>query len=72
MLSACSSKDEQFCNCLNAGKELNDFSAKMFSGTITQEKANQLLKLKQAKKTACADYQTMDGAEMLKRKAECK
>jgi hypothetical protein len=38
---------------------------------MTQEKAAKLMELKQAKKTACADYQTMDGQEMLKRKAAC-
>jgi len=71
MLAACSSKDEQFCKCLNAGEELNDFSAKMLTEEVTQEKANKMQQLKDAKKKECADYQTMMGDEMLKRKTEC-
>jgi hypothetical protein len=38
---------------------------------MTKEKANKLIELKQTKKKACADYQTMDGQEMLKLKAAC-
>jgi hypothetical protein len=72
MLAACSSKDEQFCKCLNAGEELNDYSAKMLTEEVTKEKANKMQQLKEAKKKECVDYQTMMGDEMLKRKAECK
>ena len=68
---SCSSKDEQFCKCLNAGEELNDYSAKMMTEEVTQEKANKMQQLKDAKKKECVDYQTMMGDEMLKRKAEC-
>lgn len=71
LLAACSSKDEQFCKCLNAGEELNDFSAKMLTEEVTVEKANKMQQLKDAKKKECADYQAMMGDEMLKRKAEC-
>jgi hypothetical protein len=71
ILAACSSKDEQFCKCLSAGQELNDFSAKMLTEEVTKEKANKMQQLKEAKKKECVDYQTMLGDEMLKRKAEC-
>jgi hypothetical protein len=71
ILVACSSKDEQFCKCLSAGQELNDFSAKMLTEEVTKEKANKMQQLKEAKKKECVDYQTMLGDEMLKRKAEC-
>ena len=71
VLAACSSKDEQFCKCLKAGEELNDFSSKMLMEEVTQEKANKMQQLKDAKKKECVDYQTMMGDEMLKRKAEC-
>lgn len=72
MLSACSSKDEQFCKCLKAGEELNDFSSKLFSGEITSEKAEKLKGLKSVKKNECVDYQIMSGKEMLAKKASCK
>jgi hypothetical protein len=71
ILAACSSKDEQFCKCLSAGQELNDFSAKMLTEEVTKEKANKMQQLKESKKKECVDYQTMLGDEMLKRKAEC-
>ena len=72
MLSACSSKDEQFCKCLKAGEELNDFSSKLFNAEITFEKAEKLKGLKSVKKKECADYQLMSGKEMLEKKASCK
>lgn len=71
VLVACSSKDEQFCKCLKAGEELNEYSNKMLTEEVTQEKADKLKALKDTKKKECADYQTMKGDEMLKRKAEC-
>ena len=71
LLFACDSKDAQFCSCMLAGEELNDFSSKLFQQEMTKDKAAKLLELKQAKKTACADYQTMGGQEMLKLKADC-
>jgi len=72
VLSACSSKDEQFCKCLKAGEELNDYSSKLFSGEITTEKAEKLKSLKEVKKKECVDYQMMSGKEMLEKKASCK
>ena len=72
VLGACSSKDEQFCKCLKAGEELNDFSSKLFSGEITSEKAEKLKGFKEAKKKECVDYQIMSGKEMLEKKASCK
>lgn len=71
VMAACSSKDEQFCKCLNAGEELNAFASKMLTQEVTKEKATKMQQLKDAKKKECADYQTMMGDEMLKRKAEC-
>ena len=71
LLTACSSKDEQFCKCLNAGEELNTYSNKLLTEEVTHEKADKLKALKATKKKECADYQSMMGDEMLKRKAEC-
>ena len=72
IFASCSSKDEQFCECLNAGEELNNASAKMLTGEVTKEDAAALKKLKDKKKKACVNYQTMNGDEMLKRKEKCK
>lgn len=70
-LAGCSSKDEQFCNCLIAGKDLNEFSQKLLTEEVTQDKAAKLKLLKATQKKACAEYQTMMGDEMLTLKAEC-
>ena len=71
ILVSCSGKDTQFCKCLEAGEALNNFSSQLFEGEMDQKKADQLKKLKADKKEACANYQTMNGDEMLKRKKEC-
>lgn len=71
LLTACNSKDDQFCKCLKAGEDLNAYSNKLLTEEVTQEKADKLKVLKDTKKKECADYQTMKGDEMLKRKAEC-
>lgn len=69
--SCSNEKDGQFCKCLEAGEKLNSFSVGMLQETITAKEADSLKKLKAAKKEACANYQTMKGDEMLKRKKEC-
>jgi hypothetical protein len=71
ILFSCSNKDEQFCKCLQAGEQLNEYSVKLLEGDVTQEKASKLKELKSKQKEACKDYQTMKGDEMLKRKKEC-
>ena len=71
LLSSCNSKDQQFCNCLQAGEELNEHSLTLFNESVTPESAKKLKDLKAKQKKACADYQMMGGPEMLERKKEC-
>jgi hypothetical protein len=68
---SCSSKDQQFCDCLKSGDSLNTFSSKLFDKEITPNLQKQLQKLKSTKASACKDYQIMSGEKMLKLKAEC-
>jgi hypothetical protein len=70
-LSACSSTDQQFCECLAVGDELNNYSAELLKGEVTKEQAEELKIIKARKKKACAAYENMSGPEMLKRKSEC-
>jgi hypothetical protein len=70
-LSACSSTDQQFCECLAVGDELNNYSAELLKGEVTKEQAEELKTIKARKKKACAAYENMGGPEMLKRKNEC-
>jgi hypothetical protein len=70
-LSACSSTDQQFCDCLSVGDELNNYSAELLKGEVTKEQAEELKIIKARKKKACAAYENMSGPEMLKRKSQC-
>ena len=72
VLSACNSKDEQFCKCLKAGDELNAFSSKLFNKEITPKMQKEMQKLRSDKASACKNYQTMGGKKMLELKEECK
>lgn len=69
LLSACSSRDEAFCTCLEKGDEFNKAS-KLFLESGEGDNAS-LLELKKQKDEACANYAEMSGEEMLKRKKDC-
>lgn len=71
ILSACSSKDEQFCECLKAGDELNKVTTKFMSELPTEKDAKKIQELKTEKSEACKNYTEMSGEEMRKRKADC-
>ena len=70
-LTACSSRDEQFCECLNAGEELNTASQEFMTKTASEEDLENISALKDKKKEACANYQEMSGEEMRTRKEAC-
>lgn len=59
------------CSCLEAGDKLNEFSAKVLQGQANQADVKKMKKLKAEKTKKCADFQTMSGEEMLKKKATC-
>jgi len=69
---SCSNKDQQFCDCLKAGEELNDKTKTVFNHVVTQKLHKEIQELKAKKKSACKDYQTMSGKDMLELKKECK
>jgi hypothetical protein len=71
VLSSCKEKDQRFCDCLNAGEELNAFSSKMMTGEVTKEQDAKLQQLMRKKAQVCAPYQKMKGPEMLKKKEGC-
>lgn len=68
---SCSSKDTQMCSCLEEGKQLNDFSAKMLTTDATEADLKKMKALKAKKTKACAPFQEMSGEEMLKRQKDC-
>ena len=50
VLLACSSKDTQFCTCLNTSEQLNELSNDLLTTTITEAEAKKLVRLKKLKK----------------------
>lgn len=71
LLSACASKDDQFCECLSAGDELNKETQQFFEKIPSKEDQKRIEVLKEKKNAACADYQEMGGDEMRKLKEAC-
>lgn len=69
---SCSSRDPKMCDCLEAGEKLNKQSEKILSEGITAADAQKMMQLKEEKNKKCADFQTMSGEEMLKKKEGCK
>ena len=67
---SCSSNSEM-CDCLAAGKKLNDFSAKIMMKKVSKADAEQMKKLREAKEEKCINFQTMSGAEMLELQKDC-
>jgi hypothetical protein len=68
---SCSNKDTKICSCLDAGEKLNQFSSEMLIKEASKEDVVKMKALKDEKSKKCADYQTMNGDEMLKLKANC-
>lgn len=71
VLFSCGSKDQQMCDCLEAGEKLNQLSAELLVSEVTPSQKKEMEALKADKETKCADFQTMGGEEMLKKKAAC-
>lgn len=70
-LFSCTSKDQQFCDCLKAGEDLNNKTKIVFNQVVTQKLHKEIQDLKAKKKSACENYQTMSGKKMLELKKEC-
>jgi hypothetical protein len=71
VLSACSARDEQFCECLEIGNQLNEISEGLLTEGTTGQSAQELKELKAKKVSVCQDYLTMDGVELIQKKAAC-
>lgn len=70
ILVSCSSNDS-FCDCLEAGENLNEFSATLFEDEPTLADKEKLKELRNKKDKACEAFSTMSGEELLKRKKNC-
>jgi hypothetical protein len=73
VLAACGSGEKTpFCKCIEAGDELNSYSAEILGKSeIDTQAETKMTALKAKKKELCKDYETMSGAEMLELKKAC-
>ena len=73
ILAACGSGVKTpFCKCMEAGNELNEYSAKILEKSEIDATAETKMKeLNATKKKLCKDYEMMSGAEMLELKRAC-
>ena len=71
LLTACSSKDEQFCKCLEAGEALNNYTITILENDTQDADREKLKSLRDSKKNACEAYETMPGGKLRKLKEEC-
>ncbi len=69
-LNACSS-NTKICSCLTSGKKLETFSSELLQREATAKDLKKMQKLKAEQEKNCADFQTMDGAQMLELKEAC-
>lgn len=72
VLFSCANKQEQFCSCLKAGEALNNYAQKILQEDLTGANVKKLRELRQMKKEACSDFETMAGDQLLQLKAACK
>ena len=71
IFSSCSSKDEQFCRCLELGKELNEASSKVLDDTLSEEQAKKVKDLKARQNKECSSYHQLDGTKLKELQKAC-
>ncbi|MFK7787165.1 MAG: hypothetical protein AB8B56_18735 [Crocinitomicaceae bacterium] len=73
VLAACGSGEKTpFCKCMEAGDELNAYSAEILDQSeIDGKTESKMQELKASKDELCKDYETMGGAEMLELREDC-
>lgn len=68
--TACTS-NEEICDCLEAGKQLNDYASKLITKEVNESEMKKMEELKIIKNKKCAAFKTMDGIKMMELKADC-
>ena len=73
VLAACGSGEKTpFCKCMEAGNELNEYSAEILEKSEIDANAESKMKeLKATKKKLCKEYEMMSGPDMLELKRSC-
>lgn len=64
---------DSICECIEAGDALNKKSGEILSkGTASKADEKVIGELRKTKKEKCLEFETMDGPQMMERKASCK
>ena len=71
MLVSCSTKDEQFCRCLELGNELNEASSKALNGVLSADQVMKIKDLKTRQKKECSSYHQLDGVKLKELQQVC-
>jgi len=71
LIMGCSSKDDQFCECMTVGEELSEYGEQFMERSPTEEESKKWEELRTKQSTACVDYQEMSGDQMRQRKEDC-
>ena len=70
VLSSCGGSDS-FCECLEAGEELNLKTQEFFDMAPNEEQNKDVQELKDKKNELCAPYQDMDGDQLRELQKTC-
>jgi hypothetical protein len=71
ILSSCSSKDKNFCDCMKASDDFNRINQEILSGNKKRQKIDKAKRLLKIKKNRCDQYRKTLGPEMLEKKKDC-
>ena len=68
---SCSGGDNQFCECMNAGEELNNYSSELLSNGVENVNEREMNKLRSKKDSLCSPYELMGGDDLSALKESC-
>lgn len=71
-LASCSTKSDEFCDCLKATEKLDVETTKILENGTTEASKKELIRLRDIKMDACEKFETMGKAQMLELQEDCK
>ncbi len=71
LISSCNSAPEGFCDCMKSGEELNEITQTVLSGKASDDVKMKMMKIRDEKKKACAQFETASGKNMMEWKKAC-
>ncbi len=71
LFSACSGAPDGFCECLEKSEELNGVANQVLLGNDTEQKAKDLIQLREEQSALCKDFEETSGPDMIEWRKEC-